>query len=82
MGKATYNMTCFACHANGIAGAPKLTDKAAWASRLSKSVESLYDSALHGKVGGQGSMPPKGGNIGLSDEQVKAAVDYMAAKSQ
>jgi len=73
-GKATYDATCQVCHAAGVAGAPKFGDKAAWAPRLKQGLDALHASALKGK----GAMPPKGGNMSLSDEAVKAAVDYMA----
>ena len=63
-----------ACHASGVAGAPKLGDRAAWAPRVAQGKNTLYNSALHGK----GAMPPKGGNTALPDDAVKAAVDYMA----
>jgi cytochrome c5 len=77
-GKKTYDTTCMACHSTGAAGAPKLGDKAAWAPRLKQGVAALHASALKGK----GAMPPKGGNTGLSDDAVKAAVDYMAAAAK
>jgi cytochrome c oxidase subunit II len=77
-GKATYDTTCMACHSTGAAGAPKLGDKAAWAPRLKQGIAAMHASALKGK----GAMPPKGGNTGLSDEAVKAAVDYMAAAAK
>ncbi len=79
-GKEVYEGTCFACHATGVAGAPKFGDKEAWAPRISKGKETLYDHALHGFMG-KGMMPPKGGKADLSDEEVKAAVDYMVNKS-
>src|SRR6185295_6051852 len=74
-GKKTYDATCSVCHGAGIAGAPKFGDKAAWAPRLKAGIDTLYDSAIKGKAG----MPAKGGNPSLSDADVKAAVDYMAA---
>jgi len=77
-GKATFDGTCTVCHSTGVAGAPKFGDKAAWAPRLAQGKATLYDHALHGK----GAMPPKGGNASLSDEAVKAAVDYMAAAAK
>ncbi len=72
-GKAVYDANCTVCHAAGVAGAPKAGDKAAWAPRLKTGVPALYASSLKGK----GAMPPKGGNLALSDDDVKAAVDYM-----
>lgn len=75
-GKKVYKSLCFSCHDNGIAGAPKLGDKAAWAPRLAEGMDTVYKIALNGK----GAMPPKGGNMSLSDEEVKAAVDYMVSQ--
>jgi cytochrome c oxidase subunit 2 len=77
-GKATYDTVCMACHSTGAAGAPKYGDKAAWAPRLKQGQPALYAAALKGK----GAMPPKGGNTTLSDDAVKAAVDYMAAAAK
>lgn len=77
-GKATYDTACAVCHGAGIAGAPKLGDKAAWTPRLKAGIEALHAAALKGK----GAMPPKGGNASLSDDVVKAAVDYMAGAAK
>lgn len=77
VGKKVYDSTCQACHAAGVAGAPKFGDKAAWAPRLAQGKAKLYDNALHGKA----AMPPKGTYAG-SDDDVKAAVDYMAAAAK
>lgn len=72
-GEATYNSACFSCHAAGVAGAPKLGDAPEWETRLSKGTEVLYDHSINGF----NAMPAKGGFTNLSDEQVRAAVDYM-----
>jgi cytochrome c5 len=77
-GKATYDATCAVCHNAGVAGAPKAGDKAAWAPRVKQGKDALYASALKGK----GAMPPKGGNASLSDDAVKAAVDYLVATAK
>lgn len=77
-GKAVYTQICRACHATGVAGAPILGDRQAWAPRLPAGLESLQQSALRGK----GGMPPKGGNPGLADSEVKAAVEYMVSQSR
>jgi len=74
-GKAIYDQVCMACHAAGVAGAPRTGDKAAWTPRLGSGVDHLYASALKGK----GAMPPKGGNPALPDADVKAAVDYLVS---
>jgi len=79
-GRAIWLGTCEACHANDVAGAPLVTNKAAWAPRLAKGKEALYKSALGGLTGPKGTqMPPRGGNDKLTDDQVRMAVDYMAA---
>lgn len=74
--------SCAACHTAGIAGAPKLGDAAAWSTRIAQGVETLYDHAINGFQGNAGLMPAKGGNIALSDDSVKAAVDHMLEQSQ
>jgi len=78
-GKATYDQACIACHGAGIAGAPKMGDKAAWAPRIKQGTPMLYEHALKGFTGKGGMMPAKGGRMDMSDDQVKAAVDYMVA---
>lgn len=77
-GKAVFDANCQACHATGVAGAPKLGDKAAWAPRLGAGAAALLTSAIKGK----NAMPAKGGNLGLSDADVKAAVDYMVTQAK
>jgi cytochrome c5 len=77
-GKKIYDTTCVACHAAGVAGAPKFGDKAAWAPRLKTGIAALYATALAGK----GAMPAKGGAVSLSDADIKAAVDYIAAAAR
>ena len=77
-GKAVYDANCQACHAAGVAGAPKLGDKAAWAPRIGSGAAALLASALKGK----NAMPPKGGNVALPDADVKAAVEYMVSQSK
>lgn len=77
-GKAVYDKTCQVCHAAGIAGAPKLGDKAAWAPRIATGLDKLHGTAIKGL----NAMPPKGGNMALSDAEVNAAVDYMVSASK
>ncbi|EWG98069.1 c-type cytochrome [Halomonas sp. BC04] len=72
-GEAIYNQACMACHMTGAAGAPIRGDEAAWAPRLEKGMDTLYAHSIDGFQ----AMPPKGGHMGLSDEEVKASVDYM-----
>jgi cytochrome c oxidase subunit II len=72
-GKGVYQSVCAMCHAAGVAGAPKTGDKSAWAPRIATGMNALYASSLNGK----NVMPPRGGNPGLSDAEVKAATDYL-----
>lgn len=78
-GKATYDQVCFACHAAGIAGAPKYGDVAGWESRIAQGHDTLVAHAINGYTGQAGMMPARGGNPSLTDAQVTAAVDYMLA---
>lgn len=71
-GKSLYESGCAACHAAGVAGAPKTGDKAAWAPRLKTGKDALYTAVIKGK----GAMPPKGGTA-LTDADIKIAVDYL-----
>lgn len=71
---ALYTQACAVCHVAGVANAPKLGDKAAWAPRLAAGVDGLTASVIKGK----GAMPPKGGTS-ASDADIKAVVSYMVA---
>lgn len=77
-GEEVYQKSCAMCHNSGVAGAPKLGDKEAWAPRIAKGQDSLYSVAIKG----EGAMPAKGGNAALSDDEVKAAVDHMVEESK
>jgi cytochrome c5 len=81
-GQQVYQAGCVACHDAGVAGAPKVGDKGQWAKRIAKGLGTLYASAVNGVQGSAGVMPPKGGNLALSDAEVKAAVDYMVGRSR
>jgi len=80
-GKKVYEAACAACHGAGIAGAPKFGDKAAWAPRIKQGPAMLYEHAIKGFQGKAGMMPAKGGSA-ASDDEVKAAVDYMASAAK
>ncbi|WP_445356343.1 c-type cytochrome [Microbulbifer sp. ANSA002] len=77
-GEDIYNKSCTTCHAAGIAGAPKFGDTAAWAPRIAKGMDTLYTNAINGI----NAMPPKGLCMDCSDDEVKAAVDYMVDNSK
>ena len=81
-GKSVFDTACSACHGTGIAGAPKIGDKAAWAPRIAQGAATLELHAIGGFTGSTGMMPPKGGRTDLPDDAVRAAVEYMAAQSR
>jgi cytochrome c5 len=69
-----------ACHSAGIAGAPKVGDQVAWAGRISKGMDALYDSGING-VAGTG-MIAGGGCADCSDDEIRLAVDFMVDGSR
>ncbi len=73
-GEAVYKKACHICHAMGVAGAPKLNDKAAWEPRLAQGYDVLIKTIKTGK----GAMPPGGMCTDCSDEDYKAAIEFMA----
>lgn len=81
-GKSTYNKTCVLCHGVGAAGAPKPGDKADWGPRIAQGMDVLYKHSMDGFTGAKGVMPARGGAAALSDDEVKAAVDYMVEQSK
>ncbi len=80
-GEEVYKAVCAACHGQGIAGAPKVGDKAAWADDIKQGLATLVKNAINGMQSPKGVMPPRGGNPSLSDWEVTAAVVYMANQS-
>ena len=81
-GEEVYNQACAACHGAGVAGAPKLADAAAWSARIDQGVDTLVSHAIDGYQGEAGYMPPKGGRADLSDDAIRASVEYMVAAAQ
>ena len=77
-GKSVYDVACFACHMTGAAGAPKLGDKAAWGPRIAQGMDTLVHNAINGK----NAMPPKGGRMDLSDQDIVSAVAYLVEQSK
>lgn len=83
IGKKVYEGLCISCHSAPIPGVPQIGDKEDWAPRIAQGMETLYEHSIEGFHGEGGMMmPPRGGDPNLSDEEVKAAVDYMVEKSQ
>jgi cytochrome c5 len=76
-GEAVYKQACLACHSAGVAGAPKVGDKAAWAPRLQQGMPALVQSVITGK----GAMPPRGGSS-APEPDLRAAVEYMVNASK
>lgn len=79
-GEDVYNAACMACHSTGAAGAPKLGEAGDWADRIAKGNDALYGGGINGLPGT--GMIAKGGCMNCSDEEVRAAVDYMVENSQ
>jgi cytochrome c5 len=72
-GQKIYQSSCQACHVAGVAGAPKLGDKEAWAPRIAKGNDALLSSVTKGL----NAMPPKGTCMSCSEDELRAAVEYM-----
>ena len=79
-GKKIYDGACFVCHMAGVSGAPKLGDKAAWEKRIAKGMDALMQSSINGIAGT--AMPPRGTCAACSDDDLKAAVEYMVSQAQ
>ncbi|AXX91622.1 sulfur oxidation protein SoxCD [Malaciobacter molluscorum LMG 25693] len=78
IGKTIYESKCAVCHGNEAIGAPVLGDKEAWANVVKKGMDKVYSNALNGV----NAMPPKGGHMDISDENIKKTVDYMVESSK
>lgn len=76
-GEKLYKSACLACHMAGVAGAPKLGDKAAWSALEAKGMEAL----MHSTVNGKGAMPPRGATK-ADEATLQAAVEYMLSKAK
>jgi len=81
-GPQVYNAACLACHGAGIGGAPVFGNAEAWAPRIAQGVDVLKGHAINGFQGSSGYMPPKGGRVDLSDDEIGSAVEYMVSQSQ
>jgi len=76
--ESIFNTKCVVCHGSGVAGAPKIGDKEAWAPRIATGMDALLNSALNGK----NAMPPKGTCMDCSEDDLKAVIEYMTSKSK
>ena len=77
-GEKVYEKTCTVCHSDGLSGAPRLGNKPEWAPRIPKGKDALVESVRNGK----GLMPPRGGNDRFTDEDLRAAVEFIVSKAQ
>jgi len=77
-GEDTFNSSCTTCHTSGVAGAPKIGDAAAWATRSEKGLDGMFDLAKKGV----NAMPPMGMCMTCTDDELKAAISYMVDKSK
>ncbi|HEX7381873.1 MAG TPA: c-type cytochrome [Nevskiaceae bacterium] len=78
-GEQIVEQVCAACHGSGMLGAPKIGDNAAWEARFKS--QGGRSGLLKHAIAGLGSMPPRGGDSGLSDDEMKGAIAYMLSKS-
>lgn len=77
-GQEVYEQYCQVCHQGGVAGAPKFRKAADWEKRLEeKKLEGITASAIKGL----NAMPPKGSCMQCSDDDIKAAVEYMVPQT-
>ncbi len=73
--KTVYDTFCFACHGTGANNSPVYGNAEAWAPRIAKGIDVLYESAINGF--NNGAMPPKGLCADCSEDDIKATVDYL-----
>ena len=81
-GTTIFGNLCTTCHTNAATGAPVITDKGAWAPRIAQGLDTLVKHATEGFQGSKGLMPAKGGNPSLTNEQVKATVEWMIGQAK
>ena len=83
LGEKVFNASCKACHDTGLPqnDAPQLSEQTEWKDRYGKGRADLYKNAIDG-FSAYYAMPPRGGNAALSDDEVKAAVDYLLQRAR
>ncbi|MBW2477917.1 MAG: cytochrome c5 family protein [Deltaproteobacteria bacterium] len=81
-GQTIYSKYCANCHDTGFQNAQVIGDKAGWQSRIAQGFEVLVSHSIDGYMGALGYMPPRGGHFGLSDREIRAAVQYIIQQSQ
>ena len=78
--ESVYNTFCQVCHAKGVNNAPTFADSKLWAPRIAKGKDVLYQSAINGF--NNGAMPARGTCVDCSDDDIKAAVDYLVSAAK
>ena len=82
-GKKVFEGLCVSCHGSGLPNIPQFGKPEDWKDRIAEGNALLYERAINGFTGKSGmAMPPKGGNASLSDDEIRAAVDYITSGSQ
>ncbi len=81
-GSVIFGNLCTGCHTSGAGGAPKLDAAGIGARFAEQGIDMLVSRAISGYTGSAGVMPAKGGNPALTDEQVKATVEWMVEQSK
>ena len=82
-GRTIWTERCSPCHLPGLAGAPRILDRAAWAPRIAKGMDVLVRHAIDGFESPAGNqMPARGGHPDLGDGDVAAAVAFVVAASR
>lgn len=95
-GEQIYTAACVTCHATGVANAPKVHDQAAWQARYDAALAKVKetspnlatkdenDAVLTYLVSivkhGLNAMPAGGMCTDCTDEEYKAAIEYMRSK--
>lgn len=77
-GKQVAQAHCALCHAEGISGAPRVGDTAAWQKRLRLGMDRAVQSAIRGNP----NMPQRGGGADLTDEEIRGTIAYMAGRTE
>ena len=77
-GKEVYDASCFICHAAGVGGAPIFQNVEEWMPRIATGLDALWNSTQNGL----NTMPPRGTCMDCSDDELRAAMDYMVESSQ
>ncbi len=78
-GEAVYKATCNVCHDSGAGNAPRVTHRADWEPRWQRGRTAMHEGGIKGVP--NSAMGPRGGFANLTDGDVKAAVDYILART-